>query len=58
LEDIQVTLLTGADLAGTCRADDSGEFALEFEEQERVPMLFVDVRGHLPIGIHLPGQSE
>jgi hypothetical protein len=51
--DVEVFLLKGEHLATKTKANASGEFSLEFKDEEDLH-LFVDIRGKQVIEIHLP----
>ncbi len=53
VSDVEVFLLRGEQLAATSKANDSGEFELEFEAEENL-QLFVDIRGRKVIEVRLP----
>jgi hypothetical protein len=51
--DVEVFLLKGEHLAAKTKANASGEFSLEFKDEEDL-QLFVDIRGKQIIEIQLP----
>lgn len=54
---IDIFLLKGEHLAASTKANSSGEFTLEFQEEEGL-QLFVDIRGRKVIEIQLPTSLE
>ncbi len=53
VSDVEAFLLKGEDLLSRTRANASGEFDLDFQEQEDLH-LFIDIRGRKVIEIQLP----
>ncbi len=55
--DVEVFLLKGEDLAFRTTANNSGEFELEFQDEEGL-QLFIDIRGRKVVEIQLPPRSR
>jgi hypothetical protein len=55
--NVEVFLLKGEHLAARTKANASGEFALEFKDEEGL-QLFIDVRGQQVIEIRLPSSPS